>query len=280
MNRTVLSLFPGIGMLDAQFEAEAFCVVRGPDPLWGGDVRKFHPPAGLFDGLFDGVIGGVIGGPPCQDFSAARRSPPTGYGVEMLSEFCRVVLAAQPKWFVCENVPSVPDLEIDGYTIQRIDVEQAWWSGVRRQQLIQFGRHSSIIDASHSLDIPRGTIANGAEPCALACDERPFTELCRLQGLPDDFELPAFHDKARRQAVGNGVPALMGRKIAQAVRLAVYGESCSDDPMPTFRSGRRSCDVCERPVSGKQLTCSARCRKRRSLRAASRVTVTVAGESQ
>jgi DNA (cytosine-5)-methyltransferase 1 len=54
----VLSLFPGIGLLDMAFEQEGFCVVRGPDLLWGGDVKRFHPPAGKFDG--------VIGGPPCQ----------------------------------------------------------------------------------------------------------------------------------------------------------------------------------------------------------------------
>jgi DNA (cytosine-5)-methyltransferase 1 len=32
----VLSLFPGIGLFDMAFEAEGFCVVRGPDLLWGG----------------------------------------------------------------------------------------------------------------------------------------------------------------------------------------------------------------------------------------------------
>jgi DNA (cytosine-5)-methyltransferase 1 len=58
----VLSLFPGIGLLDLAFEEEGFCVVRGPDVLWGGDVRRFHPPAGKFYG--------IIGGPPCQSFSA------------------------------------------------------------------------------------------------------------------------------------------------------------------------------------------------------------------
>ena len=46
------------------FEEEGFCVVRGPDLLWGGDIRRFHPPAGRFDG--------VIGGPPCQAFSRLR----------------------------------------------------------------------------------------------------------------------------------------------------------------------------------------------------------------
>jgi hypothetical protein len=40
----VLSLFPGIGLLDTAFEENGFCVVRGPDLLWGGDVRLFTPP--------------------------------------------------------------------------------------------------------------------------------------------------------------------------------------------------------------------------------------------
>lgn len=78
----ILSVFPGIGMLDRGFEEEGFCVVRGPDLLWGGDIRRFHVPANHF--------AGVIGGPPCQDFSNARRSAPTGDGLAMLSGFTKV----------------------------------------------------------------------------------------------------------------------------------------------------------------------------------------------
>lgn len=47
----VLSLFPGVGLLDMAFEAEGFTVVRGPDLLWGGDIRRFHAPAGRFEGF-------------------------------------------------------------------------------------------------------------------------------------------------------------------------------------------------------------------------------------
>ena len=36
----VLSIFPGIGLLDMAFEEEGFCIVRGPDLLWGGKRKK------------------------------------------------------------------------------------------------------------------------------------------------------------------------------------------------------------------------------------------------
>jgi hypothetical protein len=64
----VLSLFPGIDLLGRGFELEGFSIVRGPDLIFGGDVRTFSVPRGRFDG--------VIGGSPCPDFSRARRAPP------------------------------------------------------------------------------------------------------------------------------------------------------------------------------------------------------------
>ena len=107
----VLSLFPGIGMLDLAFEEEGFCCVRGPDVIWGGDIRRFHPPAGRFEG--------VIGGPPCQSFSslahlvrANGHEPKFG---NLIPEFERCVSEAQPSWFVMENVPAAPLPLITGY---------------------------------------------------------------------------------------------------------------------------------------------------------------------
>ena len=42
----VLSLFPGAGLLDRGFEQAGFCVVRGPDILFGQRIEDFHAPAG------------------------------------------------------------------------------------------------------------------------------------------------------------------------------------------------------------------------------------------
>lgn len=118
----VLSLFPGIGLLDHAFELEGFCVVRGPDVLWGGDVRRFHPPAGRFDG--------VIGGPPCQTFSslanlvrANGHEPKFG---NLIPEFERCVCEAAPAWFLMENVPQAPQAAIDEYGVRSLMLNNAW----------------------------------------------------------------------------------------------------------------------------------------------------------
>lgn len=39
--KLVLSLFPGIGLLDMAFEEEGFCVVRGPDLTCGSCGQEY-----------------------------------------------------------------------------------------------------------------------------------------------------------------------------------------------------------------------------------------------
>lgn len=58
MIELVLSLFPGIGLLDRAFAAAGFCVVQAQDKITGGDIRDFHGVPGLLDG--------IVAGPPCQ----------------------------------------------------------------------------------------------------------------------------------------------------------------------------------------------------------------------
>lgn len=127
----VLSLFPGIGLLDRAFEEEGFCVVRGPDLLWGGDVRRFHPPAGRFDG--------VIGGPPCQVHSTASVIRGTE-AVDLIPEFVRCVLAAQPLWFLMENVVGAPVPDVSGYATRNTVLCDHWVGGLTmRRRRFTFG---------------------------------------------------------------------------------------------------------------------------------------------
>lgn len=114
----ILSLFPGVDLLGHAFEAEwpECCVVRGPDLIFGSlsDIRRFHPPAGKFDG--------VIGGPPCQSFSPlARLVRANGYEPRfgnLIPEFERCVAEAQPDWFLMENVPQAPEPAVAGYGLR------------------------------------------------------------------------------------------------------------------------------------------------------------------
>lgn len=245
----ILSIFPGVDLLGRGFELEAFCVVRGPDLLWGGDVRAFHPPPGKFDGL--------IAGSPCQDFSRKRRrrqTPPTGYGLEMLSEFVRVVLEAQPDWWLLENVPTVPDVQVPGYVVQRLDLNARECGSTQdRLRHFQFGSREGLILVPRRAPVT----ASVSQKTVLATEgrrkhRRGWIEFCQLQGLPGALDLPGMTIEARYMAVGNGVHLDVARTLARAVR-----EACTRTEQP------RVCLCnCGRVVTGKQQTALPGCRKR------------------
>lgn len=236
----VISLFPGIGLLDKGFEEAGFCVVRGPDLLWGGDIRRLHLPAGVF--------AGVIGGSPCQDFSKARRDEPTGNGLEMVGEFLRCVAEADPVWFLLENVPNVPDVVVPGYTVQRLDLRASEFGlSQRRLRHFQFGYRDTA-----QLIMPRCVTAEIETKTILASDnETPWREFVAAQGLPEDFDLPGFTAAGRREAVGNGVALPVGRAVAVGIRDRLD------------YAGLLACGCgCGRPLVGNQLYAGASCRKR------------------
>lgn len=244
----VLSLFPGVDLLGRGFEQEGFCVVRGPDTLWGGDIRGFTPPSGAFTG--------VIGGSPCQDFSRLRRLPPTGYGLAMLAEFVRCVELASPDWFLLENVPGVPDIKPAGYIVQRFDL-RANEVGLSQQRLrhFQFGSRRGYVLV---LDRPdRGPVTARAAVAVEGsrADRRDWADFCELQGLPPNFDLGALTQTARYQVVGNGVPVPMAAFIARAIRHQV----------PAGSVKLCACG-CGRRVTSRATTAGPACRKRQERR--------------
>lgn len=244
MNELVLSLFPGIGLLDMAFEQEGFCIVRGPDVLWSGDIRRFHPPADKFDG--------VIGGPPCQAFSQFRRlMKATGRdtkAADLVPEFTRCVDEALPDWFLMENVKNAPAPKPEWqYQIQTVDLSDAYVGGnTRRRRRFWFGtRHGKGLDVARRcreslMPLERAVTRNCRIPGArhfakakargggvLPGDGRymKLEHICELQGLPRGY----FNESPLKVAdirimLGNGVPLAMGRAIAKAVRKAVVQE--------------------------------------------------------
>ena len=156
-SQLVLSLFSGIDLLGRAFREAGFSVVSGPDLITGGRIEDFRGLAGRFDG--------IIAGPPCQDFSCARRGVrPSGYGLHCLRELLRVIDECRPIWWLVENVPAVPDLAIDGYAVQRLDVTDAEFSGRQlRRRHIQFGhrlgwiiRPERLHSRTHPPPVPGG----------------------------------------------------------------------------------------------------------------------------
>jgi len=248
----VLSLFPGIGLLDMAFEEEGFCVVRGPDLLWGGDIRRFHPPAGRFDG--------VIGGPPCQAFSRLKYLVEhNGYELapNMFPEYERVIAEAAPSWFLCENVPDAPRPVVPGYIVRdRLVSNREDCGGVQsRERRFSFGTKDG---RELAFDWPPPPVpmayvpavcasGGGREtPVAIGGSGKPkraggrirkardmgyktadfMRHAIEAQGLPAGFLDDApFTVAGKIKVVGNGVPLPMGRTVARAVRRAWEGRA-------------------------------------------------------
>ena len=148
-----------------------------------------------------------------------------------------------------ENVPGVPGLKIDGYTVQRFNVFAAE-CGLRqsRNRAFQFGSRDG------QPLVLRRTVSHFRRlaPTVLARDgRRNFADLCELQGLPRSFDLPGLSRTAKYRAVGNGVPVPMAFIVAQAIR----DRGVTD-------AGRLCACHCGRPVSGRQITATPACRKR------------------
>jgi len=238
----VLEQFPGISLLGAAFEAEGFCVVRGPDVLWGGDIRRFTTPPGQFDG--------IIGGPPCQCFSRlAHMVRQNGHEPKfgnLIPEFERSVREGEPTWFLMEEVPDAPVPSVEGYGVHAFllnnrqlgEVQnrvRRWSFGYRGE-----GRILKIETVAleplefeyaacggHGTSIGVGLDKRRKKQCRLynqgfhnVKSNGSFRELCRKQGLPADFDLPPFTVAGKCTAVGNGVPMAMGRALARAVKEA------------------------------------------------------------
>lgn len=226
----VLSLFPGIGLLDQAFEEEGFCVVRGPDLLWGGDVCDFYPPPDRFDG--------VIGGPPCQSWSGLGNVNRARWGddcmmPDRIPEFARCVNEAQPLWFVMENVIAAPRPSCPAYDMVQRVCNNRWVGGEQnRERKFTFGvpRHRDTDalgrfhiqgEALESIDYRPAVISSGQ--AGKGGSRASIEQMARDQGLdPRRFDNSPFTTTELRRAIANGVPLPMGRAVAKAVKRALY----------------------------------------------------------
>lgn len=243
----VLSVFGGFDLLAKGFEKAGFCVVGGVDILFDKDIRDFHAVAGRFDG--------VIGGSPCQDFSKARRTAPTGKGLEMIEHFKRIVLESDCSWFLLENVPTVPSVTVLGYTIQSFALNpRDLGFSQNRPRHFQFGSKDNRI-----LGFDRMKKSDSFDACVTATEglrsnRRSFEDVCKLQGLEKVPNLQRFSTALRYSLVGNGVH--LG--VAEHIALKILGSGkVSSESSVTFCS----CG-CGEILTGRKSFHSSTCRKR------------------
>lgn len=244
----VLSLFPGIGLLDEAFEQAGFCVVRGPDLLWGKCVKSFSVQPGWF--------WGIIGGPPCKRFSPLANIVRAVHGEDsvapdLIPDFERVALEAQPEWFVMENVDRAPLPVVPGYVVRDEIVNNRWCGGKQnRVRRFSFGTRDGrrlpiVTQALEPVEYVHAVTTNSGgrrKVKVVGPDGRPRghqgdSDDARLQwrsieAMAADQEAPtelisalhehgAFTARALRVGIGNGVPLPMGRAVADAVRTAM-----------------------------------------------------------
>ena len=238
--RLVLSLFPGADLFGKAFEAEGFCVVRGPDKLWGGDVRDFHVPLGRFDG--------VIGGPPCQVFSEATRNGTEA--VDLIPEFARIVREADPAWAIMENVTGAyaPWNEWESSIIRDWDCggnthrTRAFWTLGMPAVVIpptREGDPAYTVLASSWKNRGEGSYGGCGYEYGLtaqeAADLQGFSELAGaiMDNQSSGVSLRACEVLAVHM-LGNGVPLAMGLWVARHVKRCLAGEEWQLVGLPMF----------------------------------------------
>jgi DNA (cytosine-5)-methyltransferase 1 len=141
-----------------------------------------------------------------------------------------------------ENVPQVPDVQLDGYTVTRATLDNRWLGEEQsRRRVFQFGHlgggrrlepHTVALEtmtregACLASEGRSGQIVNRRQDGKCHSVHKPrrdFQRFCELQGLPKDFlaGYTVFTSNGKYRMVGNGVPLPMGRAIARAVREAL-----------------------------------------------------------
>ncbi|MBA7649669.1 hypothetical protein ES703_57467 [subsurface metagenome] len=225
LNNLVLSVFPGIDLLGREFERVGYTILRGPDLLWGGDSRHFHPPSGFFEG--------VIGSPPCQWISQLAKLGNVK-AEDLTYDFLRIVAEAQPKWAVMENVPG----------LLKAGIMPAEWSAIRlrdwdcggmtfRTRVFWILPATLILVPSKRPGKPAYSVLAHSWKGHDSINKKmrmhsniSIAQAAELQGYPELVKI--LEPLGRRYAVhllGNGVPKAMARFIAKAIKDSMGKEA-------------------------------------------------------
>ncbi len=217
MDNLVLSIFPGLDLLGREFERVGFTLLRGPDLLWGGNIKSFHTRPGLFDG--------VIGGPPCQ-WNSQLAKLGNVKAEDLTHEFLRIVEEAQPKWAVMENVRG----------LLKAGIMPADWSAMKlrdwdcggktfRTRVFWIFPAMLILSAPKRLGKPEYSVLatswkghDSRNKKMRMHSNLTIEQAAELQGYPELAEpLKPLGKRYAVSLLGNGVPRAMAAYIAEAI---------------------------------------------------------------
>lgn len=218
-NGLALSVFPGLDLLGRAFEDEGFVLVRGPDTLWGGDIKNFHPPRSIFEG--------IIGGPPCQAHSTLYKFG-NSRAIDMTGEFLRVFHEAAPSWAVMENVRGLLNSGVMPDDWAAINLRDWDCGGMTHRRRIFWVYPATLILVPPKLPgAPEySVLASSWKEHGSINKQNPrmqgkltIERAAELQGYPELASI--LKPMGKQYAVsllGNGVPRQMGLYIARAIK--------------------------------------------------------------
>ncbi|WP_338669324.1 DNA cytosine methyltransferase [Pseudodesulfovibrio methanolicus] len=143
----VVDLFCGCGGMSLGFQNMGFDVVAAFDH-WKPALDVYRDnfehnvfECDLYDSSAETIVQDfnpdlIIGGPPCQDFSSAGLSNHSSDRAWLINRYVDCVEAAQPEYFVMENVP-------------RARLRPVFKAAVSRLRSLGYGLSSHVLDASY-----------------------------------------------------------------------------------------------------------------------------------
>jgi DNA (cytosine-5)-methyltransferase 1 len=146
---------------------------------------------------------------------------------DLIPEFRRIVLEAQPTWWIMENSPhAYAPLE----PCHTLTLDTAWLGERQARRRVFWSSHPLSVDVPALLPVDAGTeravSSQGAvrwRDSGAAERRRTLGDMLELQGFPRDMlDHQPFTLAAAKKMVGNGVPYAMGRAVARAIRRATH----------------------------------------------------------
>lgn len=197
-----------------------------PDIRHIGDVKTNY---GTLNGFYYPTEGGhfietkidlLIGGSPCQDLSIAKKNRKglDGERSGLFWEYVRILKEVKPKYFILENVASMPKeakaVITEALGVEPIMINASLVSAQNRKRLFWVGKRIDIYNSDNTysateyqkVDVTQPTIQKDGQSFN-QCEGQVIRKLTcveceRLQGLPD-YYTEGVSNTQRYKALGN-----------------------------------------------------------------------------